>query len=78
MIKIRYPTRRGDKTLSLELKEGIKEVDKTMEIGYFVAVNRKEDRIVIQESKEILDGDEILVFPIVSGGCHGLLTCVEK
>ncbi len=68
MIKIRYPTRRGDKTLSLELKEGIKEVEKAMQTGYLVAINREGDKIVIQESKEVRDRDEILVFPRVTGG----------
>lgn len=68
MIKIRRPTVRGDQAISLELEQGRIEINQEMIKGNLVAINRNGDRIVLQDSQEIKDNDEILVFPRVSGG----------
>jgi len=68
MIKIRRPTMRGDQAISLELIEGRREVDREMRKGNLVAINRNNDRIIIQTPGEINDEDEVLVFPRISGG----------
>lgn len=67
MIKIRRPTKKGDQAMSLELIEGRSEIDQEFRKGNFAAVNRNDDRIVIQTIEEIRDGDEVLVFPRISG-----------
>lgn len=68
MIKIRRPTRKGDQAVSLELIKGRSEVDQEFRKGNFVAINRSDDRIIIQTSEEIMDKDEVLVFPRIGGG----------
>lgn len=66
MIKIRYPTRKGDTDVKLELPEAIKEVDKLQREGILLA--KEEDREIVKSPKEIKDGDTILAFPRISGG----------
>ena len=68
MIKIRRPTIRGDQAISLELTKGRNEIDQEIKKGNLVAINRNNDRIIIQIPEEIKDKDEVLVFPRVSGG----------
>ena len=68
MIKIRRPTVRGDQAISLELIEGRREVDQEMRKGHLVAINRNNDRIIIQTPGEVNDEDEVLVFPRITGG----------
>ena len=68
MIKIRRPTVRGDQAISLELIEGRREVDHEMRKGNLVAINRNNDRIIIQTPGEVNDEDEVLVFPRITGG----------
>ena len=66
MIKIRYPTRKGDTDITLELTDARKEVDKLQREGILLA--KEEDREIIKSPKEIKDGDTILAFPRISGG----------
>ena len=68
MIKVRRPTVRGDQAISLELIEGRREVDREMRKGNLVAINRNNDRIIIQTPGEVNDEDEVLVFPRITGG----------
>lgn len=68
MIKIRRPTIRGDHAIYLELTKGRNEIDQEIKKGNLVAINRNDDRIIIQTPEEIKDEDEVLVFPRVSGG----------
>ena len=68
MIKIRRPTKKGDQTVSLELIDGRREINQELRSGNFAAINRNDDRIIIQTTEEIRDGDEIIVFPRVVGG----------
>lgn len=68
MIKIRRPTVRGDQAVSLELIKGRNEIGREIEKGNLVAINRNDDRIIIQTPEEIKDEDEVLVFPRISGG----------
>lgn len=68
MIKIRYPTVRGDQSMSLELMKGRSEIDQEIRKGNLVAINRDNDRIIIQNPEEIKDKDEVLVYPRISGG----------
>jgi molybdopterin converting factor small subunit len=68
MIAIRRPTIKGDKAVSLELIKGRSEIDQEFRKGNFAAVNRNDERIIIQSSEEIMDNDEVLVFPRISGG----------
>lgn len=68
MIKIRRPTIRGDQAVYLELAKGRNEIDQEIRKGNLVAINRNDNRIVIQTPEEIKDEDEVLVFPRVTGG----------
>ncbi len=74
MIKIRRPTTRGDRAMSLELIEGRKDIYREIEKGNLVAINRNNDRIIIQTNDEINDGDEVLVFPRISGGMNTIVS----
>ena len=66
MIKIRYPTRKGDVGVTLEMPEAREEVYKLQMEGVLLA--KEEDREIIKSPKEIKDGDTILAFPRISGG----------
>lgn len=68
MIKIRRPTIRGDQAIYLELTKGRNEIDQEIKKGNLVAINRNNDRTIIQIPEEIKDEDEVLVFPRISGG----------
>jgi len=68
MIKIRRPTIKGDQAVSLELVTGRREIDQEFRKGNFAAVNRNDNRTVIQSSQEIIEDDEVLVFPRICGG----------
>ena len=66
MIKIRYPTRKGDMDVTLELEEARNEVYRLQADGVLLA--KEEDREIIKNPKDIKDGDTILAFPRISGG----------
>jgi molybdopterin converting factor small subunit len=68
MIKIRRPTIIGDQAISLELIEGRDKIHQEMTKGNLVAINRNDDRIIIQTPEEIQDKDEVLIFPRITGG----------
>ncbi len=74
MIKIRRPTIRGDQAMSLELIEGRTDISREIEKGNLVAINRNNDRIIIQTHDEINDGDEVLIFPRISGGMNIIIS----